>query len=416
MAATLEKININGVEVPVIYEESKLVPAFNLKLIFTNGGELGTFMSSKKDYASSITDLGSAILEEGTKQLGSVKFAQELEERSITLSSDSGRESLSISLSALKEDMGDALGYLDALLRSPNLTPKALNKVKEDAIANILQKEADFDEIANDELTKILFKGTPCAYIPTQKSIQKVTLKDIEEYYKRHIVLSGLVILAGGDVSFKEFEKRIQPILSNFKKGNTYPIQKCTLAQTKENIITKKPTEQAYVYFGSPLTIQDYAKEAYKMRVAAFVLGAGGFGSRLLEEVRVKRGLAYSAYWHAYNTKSATYGLGYLQTKLDNKDEAIQVVKEVISDFIQKGITQEELDAAKKFLLGSEPLRNETLSQRLSKAYNAYYFGQPLDFGIQELANIERLQLEDINAYIKQHREILDLSFSIVEK
>ena len=88
----------------------------------------------------------------------------------------------------------------------------------------------------------------------------------------------------------------------------------------------------------------------------------------------------------------------------------------MIEDFCKNGVTQKELDAAKKFLLGSEPLRNETLSQRLSRAFNEYYKGKPLGYSKKELEKIRKLTLEELNDFIKKHTEINDLSFSIVTK
>lgn len=215
---------------------------------------------------------------------------------------------------------------------------------------------------------------------------------------------------------FEDFVKHITPVLARLKMGKADLIALCTPTTTPDTISTTKPTEQAYIYFGSPFSIENYGTESYKAKVAAFVLGTGGFGSRLMEEIRVKRGLAYSAYWYTTFSKSTTNATGYLQTKNENKVQAIEAVKQVIAAFVQDGITQDELDAAKKFLLGSEPLRHETLSQRLGRAYNAYYWGLPLDFGTTELQNIENLTLEEINSYIKEHSEILQLSFSIVEQ
>jgi predicted Zn-dependent peptidase len=157
-------------------------------------------------------------------------------------------------------------------------------------------------------------------------------------------------------------------------------------------------------------------EEYYKARVATFILGTGGFGSRLMEEIRVKRGLAYSAYSRAEVTKSHSHFSGYLQTKLESKDEAIKIVKDVIADFVKDGVTKDELEQAKKFILGSEPLRNETLSQRLSTAFQEYYNGFDLGHSKGELKLIEKLTLSDLNTFIKSHKEINQLSFSVVTK
>jgi predicted Zn-dependent peptidase len=175
-----------------------------------------------------------------------------------------------------------------------------------------------------------------------------------------------------------------------------------------------KKTEQAYIYFGSPYHLHVNSDEYYKARVATYILGTGGFGSRLMEEIRVKRGLAYSAYARISIAQSASYMTGYLQTKIESLEEARATVKEVISAFAKNGVTQAELDQAKKFLLGSEPLRVETLSQRLSRTFMEYYKGQPIGASEKELEKIEALDLKTLNAFIKKHDEINQLTFAIV--
>ena len=107
---------------------------------------------------------------------------------------------------------------------------------------------------------------------------------------------------------------------------------------------------------------------------------------------------------------------GYLQTKLSTQDEAKDLIQSVVDDFVKNGITQKELDDTKKFLLGSEPLRTETLSQRLGRAYNDYYYDRPLDFAKQQLEKIESVTLEEVNSFIKAHKELSDITFSIVTK
>ncbi|MCH9741522.1 MAG: insulinase family protein, partial [Epsilonproteobacteria bacterium] len=89
-------------------------------------------------------------------------------------------------------------------------------------------------------------------------------------------------------------------------------------------------------------------------------------------------------------------------------------VKEVIGTFIDKGVTQEELDASKQFLLGSQPLRTETLSQRLNRAFQEYYTNRPLGSTLEELKLTEKITLDEINVFIKKHKEIADISFSVV--
>jgi zinc protease len=133
-----------------------------------------------------------------------------------------------------------------------------------------------------------------------------------------------------------------------------------------------------------------------------------------MEEIRVKKGYAYSAY--AFNTFKKTHKLlsGYMQTKLENTEDAINTLKTIINNFVENGITKEELNDAKKFLLGSEPLRNETLSQRLLKKFNEIYLELPKDYYKKELELIKNTKLDEVNNFIKKYQNIKNLSFSIL--
>lgn len=410
MSAELKFIEVEGVEVPVIFEHSTNIPIVNLQLIFKDSGSIDDGQKA------GLAKLSSLMLGEGTKKDGSTLFAEKLESRAINLSIGSGIETLYIEYSSLKDQLKTGGKLVAELLRDPNLTKETLLKVKERQIGKLLSKESDFDYIANQNLTNMLFSNTPIGHpvSGTIDSIKSIELKDIERFLDSHLTLKRLIILAGGDIEFEELKRSITPILKLLRKGEEF--KSPFFEANKESKIKEidKKTEQAYIYFGSPLYIRADDKNFYKAKVAAFILGSSGFGSRMMEEIRVKRGLAYSAYMRFNIHKSHSYAFGYLQTKLESQEEAIEVVKEVVQEFVANGVTQKELDDAKKFILGSEPLRNETLSQRLGRAFNEYYKGLPLGFHTQELELISELNLEDLNRFIKEHSEINSLSFSII--
>jgi len=197
---------------------------------------------------------------------------------------------------------------------------------------------------------------------------------------------------------------------------NVARIDNIKASSQKQTVLAQAQTQQAYIHFGAPFAYEYNGSDEYKVKIAEYLLGGGGFGSRLMEEIRVKRGLTYGAYASLRRTKAASYLSGYLQTKLSTQDEAKELVQEVINTFVNEGITQKELDDTKKFLLGSEPLRTETLSQRLNRSFEEFYYGRPLGFSKEQLKKIEEVSLEEMNDFIKAHKELTDLSFSIVTK
>jgi len=412
MSATIKHINIKGIEVPIIFEEQKDLPILNLQLVFQNSGYI-----QDKD-KSGLVNLSSSILNEGTKELGSSNFAQILDENAITIHSSNGFETFVIEVSSLKEQSKKAVSLLNDLLKSPNFTQSSLDKIKTIQTGYLKRKENDFDFIAQNQLKALLFKDTALENPSsgTIESISKIELKDIENFLSKTISLNNLIIVAGGNFTQKEIETLIKPILENLKIGEKSEVKKIDFKSQKSEKTLQRDTEQAYIYFGSSFNIDSKDEENYKAKVASFILGGSGFGSRLMEEIRVKRGLAYSAYGNISINKTHTYFSGYLQTKNETAKEAQELVSKLVDEFVETGVTQEELTAAKNFLLGSEPLRNETLAQRLNKAFTLYYRGLDQDYSKKELEKIQNLKLEDLNNYIKSHKEINNLTFSIVRR
>ncbi len=409
MSATLSHIDINGTKIPMIFEEDKNLPIVSMQLVFQNSGYL-------TDRKKGLVKLTAKLLNEGTKKDGSVGFATKLEDRAISLSSHSGAETFVIELNSLKEQFDYGIELLNELISDPNYTPKTLEKIKTQTLGELKRKESNFDYISSLKLKGLLFPNTPLANPPlgTIDSVKSISLDDIKEHINTHLGVGNLIVVMGGDINQTKAKELLSNVLEKLPNIKSEPIKEIK-AQKKEQIEkTIVQSKQAYIYFGSPLDIRYDSPERYLAKVSSFILGSSGFGSRLMEEIRVKRGLAYSAYSRFSINKSHSNFSGYLQTKVASGNEAVSSVKEIVQTFIKKGVTQEELKSAKEFLLGSEPLRNETLSQRLNRAFMEYYHNRPLGSTVEDLKKIKTMSLDELNSFIKKHNEIGVLSFSVV--
>ncbi|MDX9814724.1 MAG: pitrilysin family protein [Sulfurimonadaceae bacterium] len=412
MAAKEEVIDIDGIKVPVIFEKDTRLPIVTMQFIFKNGG----YISDTKK--AGVAKFSSRVLNEGSKKLGSSAFAHALESRAITIASSIGKETLVVETSSLKDELDRALEYLDELIHDPNLSDETIKKVKTKTLGDIARKESDFDYIASNELKKILFDGTPMQnpLVGTASSVKSIELEDVKSYLDKTMVKSRLIIAIGGDVDFETIKPKLLSIIKKLANGSDEEISLCPTKQKPTTSILKKETEQAYIYFGSPYHISISDEDYYKAKVAMFILGSGGFGSRMIEEIRVKKGLAYSAYSRADISKTCSFMTGYLQTKLESMEDAKASVKEVVDKFVKDGVSEDELKQTKLFLQGSEPLRVETMSQRLNRAFLEFYHDQGIGYSKKELELIEKLSLKDLNSFIKKHKELLELSFAIVTR
>jgi predicted Zn-dependent peptidase len=333
------------------------------------------------------------------------RFYSQIEEHAIQFSANVNKEFFTLSLKFLNDKEKKALNYFKEIILNLNITKESIEKSKKEITAKIQNKKNDNDYIASTNLFKSIFKDTPLMYPVIGEKVEHITLEDIKSFYNSLFNAEFYVINGGKEINLSD-------IINNFTPTNeNIPFFKPKISHHQEN----KEVEQSYIHFASEFDV-DYKNELHLAKIATFILGSGGFGSRMMEEIRVKRGYAYSAY--ATNSFRKTYKLlsGYLQTKLENTNDAIEIVKKLIADIQKNGITIDELNQAKQFLIGSEPLRNETLVQRLLKKFNEKYLNLDENYYEKELQLIKDTKLNEVNEFLNKHKEINDIAFSIVTK
>lgn len=401
------EINIKQVKIPLLYEFNDELPIVVFRAVFRVAGEI---VSSKNGLAKIVANM----LNEGSKTLGVNEFAKKLEIKAIDMFASSAYETFIIEISCLKEHFLYATSLLKELLNDLNFTDQTLDKIKNQTISEILTSQSNFDYLAQVKLNEILYPNSNLANptVGSLESIEDINLQDVEEFYKTNLNLQNLFLVLAGDI--KEDEVDFNELFFTLEAGEKREITEIKTSDKKEVLVTKEQSEQAYIYFGAPYDVQ--SDERFKATVAMFILGSSGFGSRLMEEIRVKKGLAYSIYARSsFNLSNCSF-LGYMQTKNENKEEALKSIKDEIDRFLEFGANQDELTQAKKFLLGNEPLQKERFAQRVAIAQNEFYYGYEFGQFDKNLKKIADLTLDELNIFIKTHKEISNLSFSIVEK
>ncbi|MDA3062520.1 MULTISPECIES: M16 family metallopeptidase [unclassified Campylobacter] len=387
------------------------LPVASFKLVFKASGAVS-------EKINGLAKLTAKMLNEGTKSLGVNKFYEKLDIYAINFDIDAGFETFVIEVNSLKEHFEFALEMLDSLLKEPNFTDEILDKIKTQILGEIDMLKSEFDYIANQGLQNCLYLGTKLAspLIGDEASIAQISLENVKEFFAS-LDLANAYVLVVGDAQGASDEaslvrKNITKILENFNATSARELPVFATNSTPKSQIIAQKSEQAYIYFGAPF----YAEiaEKYIANVALFILGSSGFGSRLMENIRVKHGLAYSVYARANFDLSKRDFWGFLQTKNENLAKAYELIKSEIANFVQNGVSESELESAKKFILGSAVLQKETMFKRANISANEYYQG--FEFGEFE-RNLERtknLDLRTLNEFIASHAEILNLSFCVV--
>lgn len=402
----MKKIDLKykNLNIPLLYEFDSSMPVVNFKLIFKASGSVanGKFPG--------LANLVAKMLNEGTSKLGVSEFANLLELKAVNLSIFSGFETFGFEINTLKENFDYGLNLLINLLKDPNFTQKTLDKIKTLIKGEIASNNTDFDYLSRTELNRLLYENTSLEYpqIGTLESIDKIGLNEVKEFFNA-LFLENLFIVLAGDI--KE-NIDLNELLNCFKNGNKNELPFIKTSDEKKLSFVKKQVEQAYIYFGAPYNVKK--DEIFKANVAIFIFGSSGFGSRLMEEIRVKRGLAYSIYARADFGLSSSKIWGYMQTKNESKDDATRVIKSEFLKFVKDGVSQDELNNAKNFLLGSVVLQKETMFGRINIKQKEFYMGEEFGEFERTLEKIKALNLDDLNKFIKAHDEILNLSFSVV--
>ncbi|MBS4274738.1 M16 family metallopeptidase [Campylobacter vulpis] len=399
-------LETKGVRIPFIFEKNSDFPVIYLRLVFRNCGR-------SFDEVAGVASMFARILNEGVND----SFFKDLEFRAINLEASSAFENLELSFSCLSEHKNYAFKALAKLLKNPRFEEKILQRLKLNTLGELASLQNDYDDVAKKLLNQTIFKEKEfqSANEGDETSIKAINLEHLKAFYKNFFHLNNVAVVLGGALEEEEARDLSLTLLKNLEKGRQSSQKRYELKDKTQDVILQKPSEQAYIYFATPFNANFKDEDLHLAKIALFILGQGGFGSRIMEEIRVKRGLAYSAYASLDMSHSYSRVFGYLQTQNENAKEAKEVIKQIFADFVKKGVNEEELKQAKNFILGSTPLRYESLSKRLSIAFAEFYQGLKIGAFKEELAKIKNANLKELNAYIKKHNEILNLSFVSVQ-
>ena len=347
-------LETKGVKIPFIFEKNDDFPIIYFRLIFRNCGR-------SFDELAGVASMFARLLNEGVND----RFFKDLEFRAISLEASSAFENLELSFSCLKEHKNYAFKALANLLQNPRFEEKTLQRLKINALGELANLQNDYDDVAKKLLNRTIFKEKEfqSANEGDETSIKAINLEHLKAFYKHFFHLNNVAVVLGGALEEEEARNLSLTLLKNLEKGKQSLQKRYELKSKIQDEILQKPSEQAYIYFATPFNVSFKDEDLHLAKIALFILGQGGFGSRIMEEIRIKRGLAYSAYASLDMCNSYSRIFGYLQTQNENAKEAKEVVRQIFSDFIQKGVSEEELKQAKNFILGSTPCVMKVLAK-----------------------------------------------------
>ncbi|WNW12344.1 pitrilysin family protein [Pseudomonas sp. DTU_2021_1001937_2_SI_NGA_ILE_001] len=383
----------------VLFVESRELPMFDMRLIFAAG-------SSQDQNTPGLALLTNAMLNEGVKGKDVTAIAQGFEGLGADFDNGSYRDMAMVSLRSLsdKSKRDPALKLFSEVVGQPTFPSASLARIKNQLLASFEYQKQNPGVIASKALFEKLYGNHPYAH-PSDgnpKSISAITQAQLKAFHAKAYAGGNAVIALVGDLSRSEAEAIAAQVSAALPKGPA-------MAKLPEPTEPKPgvthiefPSNQTHLMLaqlGISRNDPDYAA----LSVGNSVLGGGGFGSRLMTEVREKRGLTYgvsSGFTGMRVPGPFTIGL---QTRAELSENTLKLVQDQVREFLDKGPTQKEIDDVKRELSGSFPLSAASNSAIAAQLGAIGFYDLPLTFLEDYLNQAEAVTVEQVKAAMNKH-------------
>lgn len=383
----------------VYFVESRGLPILDVNIDFAAGGA-----RSPAD-KSGVASLTASLLEAGAAELNEEQIASRLVDLGARLSSGSDHDKASVALRTLSsaEEKTGALALMRAVLSAPTFPEEVLAREKTRTIEALKDAATRPDSIAAKRFAAALYPDHPYGRQATPESVAKIERADLVTFHKTHYVAGNAVVSILGDISRQEAEAIAVQLTEALPAGAPLaPLPAVTLPK-RDTVKVDHPATQSHIHVGLPAMRRDASPDYFALLVGNYTLGGGGFVSRLMKEVREKRGYAYSVYsYFGPRVLPGPFQIG-LQTKRAQADAALKVVNEVLAEFLAKGPTAAELAAAKKNLIDGQALRIDSNAKLLGYLSLIGFYGLPLDYLDQFPRSVERVTKDDVKAAFNRY-------------
>ena len=308
-----------------------------------------------------------------------------------------------------RKDLRDrAVQLASAMLSAPTYDAKILTREKQRMTTALLESETKPEPVLDRRFRKSVYGNYPLANLPTVQSIASISALDLQQFHKQFYRGDRMIVSIVGDVSKVEAAEIVQgllqrvpqsgPTIAKLPEFERSPVE--PLSQREVSI--PFDSQQAHIAMGMT-AVSRSNPDYFPLLVGNYVLGGGGFVSRLMSEVREKRGLAYSVFSYFAPGKDAGIFQAGLQTKNDQAALALEVMSSTIAQFIADGPTQSELDAAKSNLVNGYPLRIDNNRKLLDNVSSIAWNNLPLDTMEVWTKQVEAVSLEQVKAAFQKY-------------
>ena len=387
----------NGIELYLL--EDNELPLINLVALVRTGS---VFEPADKAGLASLT--GTVMRTGGTSSLSGDEINEKLEFIAGSVETSIGREMGSASLSILKKDIDLGLAIFADVLRKPAFSQDKVELAKQKNIEAIRRQNDNPQSIAFREFRRALFSDGPRGRVPTVETVSSIAREDMVAFHKKYFYPNNIIMGVSGDFERDEIVRKLEAVFKSWEPGRlTFPALKLPAERGEKSVYyARKDLPQSTIIMGN-FTADKTHPDYFPFTLLNYIIGGGGFTSRLMSEIRSNRGLAYSV-GSIYRAET-DYGLfaTYCFTKSESTMESITLISGILEEVKQEGITQEELDRAKSSLLKSFIFKFTTPFQIVNKQVAIAFDNLPKDFLEIYRERITEVTLEDVNTVAQRY-------------
>ena len=398
----------NGLTV-LAYEKTKLpmvvcVYAFKIGSIHDPKGKEG------------LVNLLVSILEKGTKKRNYMEIQEEFAILGTIFSYDVSKTFLTLNITTLLENAEKSFEILADIIYNPCFPPEEFEKEKERMINKIISDKSEPDYVSELLFTRYLYYNHQLGHLPEgdENTLKNINLEDIKEFYDKYFTPENAICVIVGAKNVSQLIALAEKYFGKEKKGERAPQFRLPQKISGINVkIFHMDINQSYItmgHFGPARKSGDYNSA----RIMNYILGGGGFASRLFEEIRNKRGYAYSvgSYFISFDPYPSSY-IFSLQTKIENTNDAIKILFEEINK-IKKDIKDEEIEDAKNYFKGYLPRIQETYLQVANNLLTQELFELEPFFWEKDIEEIKKLKKDEILNSAKKYLDPENILILIV--
>jgi zinc protease len=398
-----------GIEAWLVEERS--VPLMALRFGFDGGNSQDPV--GKDGLANFIT----AMMDEGAGDVPSAEFQERMEDIAMRMHFDDSKDALYGSFETLTANRAKAIALLKLAIQKPRFDPDAVERIRQQLLANITYADKDPNKVAGREWYALAFAGHPYAR-PSNGSVEtvsKITSDDLAAFHKRTFAKNNLKVVAVGDIDAATLGKLLDDVFGGLPDtADLLPVPMTEPIAGQQKVVEMNVPQSVAVFGLGAMARKD--PDFMAAFVVNHILGGGGFSAKLMEEVREKRGLAYSVYSYLQPFQHTSVLSGSVATKNESMAESLAIIRAELKKMADNGPTADDLKAAKDYLTGSYALRFDTNSKIASQLLGLQMEGFGTDYVDQRNALIEAITMDDVKRVAKRFLEADKMIVTVVGK